>query len=183
MTDKKEIPETTCIVQGRLSHCHVFVAKSFEDGSAAKYRTWVLVPKEEITIGGVKMGGKKAVSKIRDAILAAKIAKWGDDTSKHPKIPQDKSLMRDGDAQIADDEGNKSDASWVTEETRGHYIVSVSEHQSRPDVLDRDGSTVLGESDGKIYSGAYARVIINTCLLYTSPSPRDLSTSRMPSSA
>ena len=25
--------------------------------------------------------------------------------------------------------------------------------------------------------------IINTCLLYTSPSPRDLSTSRMPSSA
>ena len=26
-------------------------------------------------------------------------------------------------------------------------------------------------------------VIINTCLLYTSPSPRDLSTSRMPSSA
>ena len=25
--------------------------------------------------------------------------------------------------------------------------------------------------------------VINTCLLYTSPSPRDLSTSRMPSSA
>ena len=28
-----------------------------------------------------------------------------------------------------------------------------------------------------------APVVINTCLLYTSPSPRDLSTSRMPSSA
>ena len=26
-------------------------------------------------------------------------------------------------------------------------------------------------------------MLINTCLLYTSPSPRDLSTSRMPSSA
>ena len=26
-------------------------------------------------------------------------------------------------------------------------------------------------------------VVVNTCLLYTSPSPRDLSTSRMPSSA
>ena len=31
------------------------------------------------------------------------------------------------------------------------------------------------DGDGKIESG--------TCLLYTSPSPRDLSTSRMPSSA
>ena len=28
-----------------------------------------------------------------------------------------------------------------------------------------------------------ARVLVTTCLLYTSPSPRDLSTSRMPSSA
>ena len=26
-------------------------------------------------------------------------------------------------------------------------------------------------------------IVVNTCLLYTSPSPRDLSTSRMPSSA
>ena len=26
-------------------------------------------------------------------------------------------------------------------------------------------------------------LLVNTCLLYTSPSPRDLSTSRMPSSA
>ena len=38
------------------------------------------------------------------------------------------------------------------------------------------------------YSGALDRlpaqnVPVNTCLLYTSPSPRDLSTSRMPSSA
>ena len=29
----------------------------------------------------------------------------------------------------------------------------------------------------------YASTIVNGCLLYTSPSPRDLSTSRMPSSA
>ena len=32
-------------------------------------------------------------------------------------------------------------------------------------------------------SAAGARVLLDTCLLYTSPSPRDLSTSRMPSSA
>ena len=31
--------------------------------------------------------------------------------------------------------------------------------------------------------GAPAQSATNTCLLYTSPSPRDLSTSRMPSSA
>ena len=31
--------------------------------------------------------------------------------------------------------------------------------------------------------GDYVEVNVETCLLYTSPSPRDLSTSRMPSSA
>ena len=48
------------------------------------------------------------------------------------------------------------------------------------------------EHKGKIYSGPKQPVAIlqdimmadyNDCLLYTSPSPRDLSTSRMPSSA
>ena len=34
-----------------------------------------------------------------------------------------------------------------------------------------------------ISSGAQKGGTINSCLLYTSPSPRDLSTSRMPSSA
>ena len=33
------------------------------------------------------------------------------------------------------------------------------------------------------YGGAITAVLINTCLLYTSPSPRDRSLSRMPSSA
>ena len=37
----------------------------------------------------------------------------------------------------------------------------------------------------KPYEGDYnfKKVVLYTCLLYTSPSPRDLSTSRMPSSA
>ena len=44
-------------------------------------------------------------------------------------------------------------------------------------------------ADGKIVSlkkkpdGFSADITLNACLLYTSPSPRDLSTSRMPSSA
>ena len=37
--------------------------------------------------------------------------------------------------------------------------------------------------DEEISQQQYDTVMMNTCLLYTSPSPRDLSTSRMPSSA
>ena len=40
----------------------------------------------------------------------------------------------------------------------------------------------LTEGKGKIYSNS-SQIINEVCLLYTSPSPRDLSTSRMPSSA
>ena len=36
---------------------------------------------------------------------------------------------------------------------------------------------------GQDIVGTVLRVHYDTCLLYTSPSPRDLSTSRMPSSA
>jgi len=36
---------------------------------------------------------------------------------------------------------------------------------------------------GSVLSWARARALLSACLLYTSPSPRDLSTSRMPSSA
>ena len=43
----------------------------------------------------------------------------------------------------------------------------------------------IGEQDGMLYRHANANVnaLYISCLLYTSPSPRDLSTSRMPSSA
>ena len=40
-----------------------------------------------------------------------------------------------------------------------------------------------GSSDFQIFQVDVAASNTNTCLLYTSPSPRDLSTSRMPSSA
>jgi len=58
-----------------------------------------------------------------------------------------------------------------------------------------DSSSVLAQAGHEEHSGrltpgdaallrfAAAAEILETCLLYTSPSPRDLSTSRMPSSA
>ena len=45
------------------------------------------------------------------------------------------------------------------------------------DVGPEDGPTILCMHGQPVWSYLY------TCLLYTSPSPRDLSTSRMPSSA
>ena len=52
--------------------------------------------------------------------------------------------------------------------------IDVSDHRS---FYER----VIQHQEKAISKGVTA--ILNTCLLYTSPSPRDLSTSRMPSSA
>ena len=41
----------------------------------------------------------------------------------------------------------------------------------------------VGRPKGKVVNDLSLRPICKDCLLYTSPSPRDLSTSRMPSSA
>ena len=45
----------------------------------------------------------------------------------------------------------------------------------------------MGKADAKVYVHKDGKTILvpasKNCLLYTSPSPRDLSTSRMPSSA
>ena len=51
-------------------------------------------------------------------------------------------------------------------------------------ILDtKAGKFLLGGEDGGFSKAKLAGVGLSTCLLYTSPSPRDLSTSRMPSSA
>ena len=55
-------------------------------------------------------------------------------------------------------------AVWSPQEIRKYSVVEITQ----PETYDEDGMAVQG---GLI------------CLLYTSPSPRDLSTSRMPSSA
>ena len=60
---------------------------------------------------------------------------------------------------------------------------SVSELRPTPAV----SPTTTGSGGGRLssnYGGQGGpKVSVNSCLLYTSPSPRDLSTSRMPSSA
>ena len=58
-------------------------------------------------------------------------------------------------------------------------ICSVSPVFASANIMDVDEDSALKPLDG---SGVVIAVA-DTCLLYTSPSPRDLSTSRMPSSA
>lgn len=150
---QQEIPESTVVVCGRLSYCDAFKPKPFGKGEDAtgepKYKTNILVPKEETVVGGVTMGGKKALAVVKKAIAAAKKEKWGADESSHPKLPMSKVCLRDGD-----------NPEYGDENSAGHWIVVASELEA-PQVIDRDGVTPLTEADGKIYSGAWARVVIN----------------------
>jgi len=151
MSDAQEIPATTVVVCGRLSYCDAFKPRPFaKNEGEPRYKTNILVPKEEKVVGGVTMGGKKAVAAIKKAIAAAKKEKWGADESSHPKLPMSKVCFRDGDN---DEYGDENSA--------GHWIVVSSEFEA-PQVIDRDGTTPLTEADGKIYSGAWGRVVINT---------------------
>ena len=70
---------------------------------------------------------------------------------------------------ILDNTRIKRHADTVKELSEKNAKIIILAHQSRPGKLD----FVSLEKHAKIMS----------CLLYTSPSPRDLSTSRMPSSA
>lgn len=150
---QQEIPATTVVVCGRLSYCDAFTPREYKKGDGVfRYKTNVLVPKEEIVVGGVTMGGPKVVEAVKKAIAAAKIEEWGADESSHPKLPMSKVCMRDGDNEEYGDE-----------DSAGHWIISASERApNQPQIIDRDGSTPLTEADGKIYSGAWARVVINT---------------------
>ena len=49
-------------------------------------------------------------------------------------------------------------------------------------IFEQEDLSVKWESEGQETKRLFS-YCINSCLLYTSPSPRDLSTSRMPSSA
>ena len=68
-------------------------------------------------------------------------------------------------------------------------LANITLHTSRPGVIiGKKGSDIekLKKSVSKMISGDVNINILEVkkpCLLYTSPSPRDLSTSRMPSSA
>ena len=49
--------------------------------------------------------------------------------------------------------------------------------------LSLPGAIILTLGAGALFGLSYGLLLASFCLLYTSPSPRDLSTSRMPSSA
>ena len=61
--------------------------------------------------------------------------------------------------------------------------LSIEELTSRLRDLKQEALTLrLQQATGQLENTARRR-LVRRCLLYTSPSPRDLSTSRMPSSA
>ena len=130
---------TQALVIGRLSYADIFTPKEFKKGDGKpRYKTLVLIPKNTEQ-------GRADFAAIQRASAAAKEEKWG---NKIPKITSDKLCLTDGD-------GEKG-----TEDTKGHWILSASETEA-PQVLDRDGVTELSERDGKIYSGCFARVLVN----------------------
>ena len=82
-------------------------------------------------------------------------------------------LLRETLALWQNGEIAKPPETWVTFEARLKRAQQA--------IFELQGDTILVVSSG----GAISKIVANAlgCLLYTSPSPRDLSTSRMPSSA
>ena len=73
----------------------------------------------------------------------------------------------------------------LTEQTK-QALDWASAQTSRltEEYMEIEKETILPGGDvGKLDNELYATLALKICLLYTSPSPRDLSTSRMPSSA
>ena len=62
---------------------------------------------------------------------------------------------------------------------KGHFLIFLTD-----DIIQEDTLRIyLLDPKLDIVDAARLGAMYSTCLLYTSPSPRDLSTSRMPSSA
>lgn len=137
MTDQKP-PSTEVIVQGRLSYAALFKPKAFKgEEDKAKYKTDVLIPKND-------PGTPALLVALKAASDAAKKAKWG---SEVKPISSDKVFLKDG-------------ASTGKPELADFYIVTASESEA-PALVKSDGKTEIVESDGLLYSGAWARVLIN----------------------
>ena len=61
---------------------------------------------------------------------------------------------------------------------KGLNVTLIDVWKEHVDAINKDGLKMDGHGGDRII-----KVKATSCLLYTSPSPRDLSTSRMPSSA
>ena len=77
-------------------------------------------------------------------------------------------------------------ASWRTGTTKQYEVyLKRWEQFCQSQGINRFDASVENGIDflATLFTSGLGYSAINTCLLYTSPSPRDLSTSRMPSSA
>ena len=86
------------------------------------------------------------------------------------------------DAQIRDLEAGLAATYGTAPQTAAFYTDFVGVTEGLVEALPQLAPVVQGESFGPPAPTLVAAAV-TTCLLYTSPSPRDLSTSRMPSSA
>ena len=77
----------------------------------------------------------------------------------------------------------------VTVSRKAHF--NAAHRLFRPDWADEKNEEIFGKCNNPLYHGHNYELIVHitgeidpsTCLLYTSPSPRDRQKSRMPSSA
>ena len=75
----------------------------------------------------------------------------------------------------------KAESNTTIEPTAPFNNFSGSTIKVKHTIIVKEGETFDGQ--GNLYEWVGIGDCSQTCLLYTSPSPRDLSTSRMPSSA
>ena len=77
--------------------------------------------------------------------------------------------------------------SWLIPDARLKAMIKMAPQKIPPISLNDDPQSFFPDNLNKmrvaLMTGCAQRALDTDCLLYTSPSPRDLSTSRMPSSA
>ena len=74
-------------------------------------------------------------------------------------------------------------SAWITQVTLLGYLKTRMGTQYVRAFENKELMRSINYAKEKIYLSSIQDLILYSCLLYTSPSPRDLSTSRMPSSA
>ena len=81
-------------------------------------------------------------------------------------------------------DGEKKESDGEKEESDGEKKESDGEkEESDGEKEESDGEKEESDGENEASDGENEKAKVKACLLYTSPSPRDLSTSRMPSSA